>query len=267
MLPLETFGYYSVAATVASGLLYLMAPISLTLLPRFTELLAKKQHDDLVRTYHVSAQLMAVVLTPVALVLAMFSHEVIALWTHSASIAQRTSTVAAILVMAMLLFTLVDIPYMLQLAQGRARLAVYTNLASVALYVPMLAVLVPRYGLIGGAVPLLVLYAAKLVIWAPLMHSVILPGEWARWFFGDVARPVVATATVTIVARLLLPRGLFSSFLSGVFLLGIVVMAAAVAAIAAAPLARNRAASLLPLLRDAFSRKPENPPVPTRIDP
>jgi O-antigen/teichoic acid export membrane protein len=255
VLTLESFGYYSVAAMVATGLLYLMAPISQTVLPRFTELLAKGRHDDLMRTYHLSAQLMTALLTPVALVLALFSHEVLTIWTRNPLVADRTAGLVPFLVIGTLLYAMIDVPYMMQLAQGRTRLAVRTNLASVLFYIPLLFVMVHRFGAIGAAISVLCLSSAKFIIWGVVAHNDALRAEKWRWYFEDVARPALAAAVVTIAARLLLPHDAFASSVVGLLLLGIIAVAAIAAAGLAAPLTRARGRDLLPLLRQTWAAR------------
>ncbi len=254
MLPLESFGYYSVAATGAVGLLYLMAPISLTVLPRFTELLAKNDHVQLVRTYHLSAQLMTVVLTPVALVIALFSRDLLAIWTRDATIAEHAATLMSVTVVATLFRAITETPYIMQLAQGRARLSVYTNLVSVALYVPLLIIMVRRDGALGAAVATLVLHGAKFAIWGHVVHALVLPEERWRWYLVDVAGPAFAASAVAVVAWLTIPRSFFVSGGVSVLLLGSVVAVAAAAALVAAPLTRERARGLLPQFRKRIER-------------
>jgi O-antigen/teichoic acid export membrane protein len=267
ILPLESFGYYGIATSLGAGLLYLMSPISLTVLPRFTELLARGEHDLLVRTYHLSAQLMTVVLTPVAFVIALFSREVMILWTRDAGIAERTSSLVSVLVLASLLFALVEIPYMIKLAQGRTRLAASTNLVLLVLYIPMLTIMAHRFGAIGAAFSLLALYSLKFLIWGQAVHTDVLRGEKWRWYVHDLVLPALAAAAVAVTARLVIPRGVFSSsgvfassgllasWLGGLLLLGLVVAVAASAAAAAAPLIRERAFSFATGFRTRLSAR------------
>jgi O-antigen/teichoic acid export membrane protein len=251
VLSLESFGYYSVATMVATGLSYLMAPISLTVLPRFTELLAKGRHEELVRTYHLGAQLMTVLVAPVALVLSFFSYEVVTIWTRSPLIAERTSSLVPFLLFGILLYAMIDTPYMMQLAQGRTRLAVRTNLAAVIFYVPLLIFLVHRYGAIGAAISIFSLYAARFLVWGVVVHdNDTLRAEKWRWCLEDITYPTLAAAAVTTAARLLLPRSAFESSVVGVLLLGAIAAAAVAAAALAAPLTRARARDLLPMLRE-----------------
>lgn len=259
MLRLETFGYYSVAATIGSGLFYLMAPISLTFLPRFTELLAKEQHEEVARTYHLSAQIMTAVVVPVAFVLATFSREVIVLWTGSTLIASQAARIATVLLGATLLYAIMEIPYMLQLAQGRGRLAVYTNMTAAMVYLPLLIYMVPRYGAMGAAVPLLIVYGGKFLIWTHFVHAQVLRREKWRWYVQDVFIPAAAVLTVVWMARWLLPRSLFSKVVTGVPLLGIIVAAAAVAAAASAPQTRMHGLAILARLRRFMARGAARP--------
>ena len=261
ILSLERFGYYSVAKTVATGLMYLMAPISLTMLPRYTELLARNEPAQLARTYHLSAQLMTVVVTPVALVIAFFSRDLLAIWTRSDRIADRASMLLTVLATAILLKALTEVPYIMQLSQGLAKLAAYTNLASVALYVPLLAILAARYGAMGAALAMLGLHGAKFLIWGQVVHAHILPAEKWRWYFIDVLRPAMAAVTVVAIARLLIPRSFFVPVLSGLALLGMIVATAGVAAVAVAPLARSRAEALVPLFRQFVTGRGSKPVV------
>jgi len=253
VLSLESFGYYSVAAMVATGLSYLIGPISLTVLPRFTELLAKGRHEDLMRTYHLGAQLMTVLLVPVALVLSLFSYEVVTIWTRSPLIAERTSGLVPFLVLGTLLYAMIDIPYMMQLAEGRTRLAVRTNLAAVILYVPLLIFMVDRHGAMGAAISILSLQSARFLIWGFVVHNDTMPAEKWRWCFEDITYPALAAAAVTIAARMLLPRSAFASSAVGVLLLGTVAVAAIAAAALAAPLMRARGRDLLPMLRRTWA--------------
>lgn len=240
-LSLESFGYYSVAITVATGIVYLMSPISLTVLPRFTELLAKNERPRLVQTYHLAAQLMTVMVTPVALTIALFSRELLVIWTRDARIAERAALLLSLLVLGMFFRAMNDIPYMMLLSQGRARLAVLTNLASVVFYLPLLAFLVGRYGALGAAVALMTLDGAKFMVWGHVMHAQLLPEEKWRWYLIDVGRPALAATAAAVVARLLIPDAFFATVPIGLSLLALVVALAAAAAIAAAPLTRGRA--------------------------
>jgi O-antigen/teichoic acid export membrane protein len=148
---------------------------------------------------------------------------------------------------------------MLQLAQGRGRLAVYTNLTAAAVYVPLLIYMVPRYGAMGAALPLLIVYAGKFLIWTHIVHAQVLRQEKWRWYVQDVFIPSTAALVVVLIARWQLPRPLFSKVMTGVPLLGIIVAAGAAAAVASAPLTRMHALALIAKFRRLMARGPARP--------
>lgn len=89
LLPLEQFGYYTLAASVAGALYFLVAPLSIAISPRLTELVTRADHTALVAAYHRASQWMAVILIPPALVMAGFAEPLLWAWTGDAALAQR----------------------------------------------------------------------------------------------------------------------------------------------------------------------------------
>jgi O-antigen/teichoic acid export membrane protein len=72
-LPLESFGYYAISGTLASGLYIFISPLFGVLFPRFSQLVAEGDRPSLLKLYHTGCQLMSVLVLPAAAVLAVFS--------------------------------------------------------------------------------------------------------------------------------------------------------------------------------------------------
>ena len=116
VLPLDAFGYYSLASRVAGGLSYLTSPISAAFFPRFSQLLLVNDRQELARLYHRSCQLMSVLVLPPAVVLTLFSYELLFLWTQDRSIAENSYLVLGLLTAGTAFNALASLPYALQLA-------------------------------------------------------------------------------------------------------------------------------------------------------
>ena len=71
-LPLEEFGYYVVAGTLASGLYVAVGPVFAVVFPRFSELVSQHKAEATGRFYDLSSQLMSVVQLPRTPVIARF---------------------------------------------------------------------------------------------------------------------------------------------------------------------------------------------------
>jgi O-antigen/teichoic acid export membrane protein len=207
LLPLESFGYYSLAGTVAGVLYFAAAPITQALSPRLVELHTQGSEAELASAYHQGAQLVTVLAGPAGLLLGFFANGVIYMWSGDAELARNTSAVLSVLAVGTFLNTLIYMPYQLQLAHGWTGLAVRGNAVAVAVLIPALFWAVPRYGALGAAWIWLILNAGYVAISMQLMHRRLLPAEKRRWYVEDVFLPVSGALAVMLLASLVQPAG------------------------------------------------------------
>lgn len=207
-IPLKSFGYYALAAVIASGISVLVAPLFTAVFPRFTQLVARADTHSLTDLYHTSCQVMAVLVLPVGLTIALFAPEVLLLWTGDPTIAAQTWPLVSLLVVGTTLNGLMNIPYALQLAYGWTQLALYQNIIAVLLLVPLLFWSANHYGAVGAACIWPLLNSAYVLLGIQVMHARLLPLEKMRWYTRDVGLPLLGTLLVAVSARFLLPEGL-----------------------------------------------------------
>ena len=205
LLTLKAYGYYALAAVVASGLYSLVAPITAAFYPRFTELATRGDEIASRLAYHQGAQMVTVFTGAAAVVLAVFHDQVMLLWTNDPELVRQAAMLMAVLALGTLFNGLMWIPYQLQLAHGWTSLTIKFNIVAVSLVVPAIVLVVPAYGAIGGAWVWVSLNASALVIAIPLMHRRLLPGEKWRWYRQDVAIPLATAAAAAFFCRLLIP--------------------------------------------------------------
>lgn len=234
MLTLESFGYYTLAVTVSNALYKLSEPIMDAVYPRLTELVAAGDKVRLVALYHQTAQLVSVCTVPAALVLTVFADGVISMWTGDARLAGRTAPVLRVFAAGVCLNCLMTVPYRLQLAHGWTALTFKSNAIYLALLLPALLWVTPRYGPVGAASLWTVLNVAYVTINIPIMHRRVLTGELWRYYWHDVAAPAAAALVVVMIARSGMPHVL-DSRVTWLFFLGVVGGAAFVAATLTAP--------------------------------
>ena len=211
LLPLEMFGYYTLASVVATVIYQFISPIRVAVFPRFSQLVALNDKKELTALYHRACQLMSVVILPTALVLAVFSYEVMLLWTGNPLTAEHTHWLVSLLVIGNVLNGLMNLPYALQLAHGWTQLAFYSNVVAVLLLVPMLVVMVYYYSAIGAAVVWVTLNTGYVLISLQIMHHRLLKGEQWRWYREDVGLPLVAALATAGLGRWLLPVNMSTS--------------------------------------------------------
>lgn len=207
MLSLEMFGYYTLASVVAMNLGRFVRPVFSATYPQLTNLVALGATEEVTRLYHKSAQLVSVLVLPAALVVALFSKEILLLWTQRPEIAGHTHVLVSILIMGTAVNGLMHIPYALQLASGWTRLAFLGNVVSVLLLVPLIIVLTKWYGAVGAASVWVILNVGYMFISLPIMHRRLLPTEKWRWYFEDVGRPLFAAVVVAVIGRFIIRSG------------------------------------------------------------
>ena len=150
LVSLEQFGYYVVAGLLGNGLYALIGPMFMSIFPRFSTLAASGDDSLLDHTYRRAWQLMMALIVPVAAVVAVFSSELLLLWTRDSVVARVAGPIAAFLVVGTALNGLMNVPYALQLARGWTSLGVKVNLMLTLLACPAIVVAAQRHGPLGA---------------------------------------------------------------------------------------------------------------------
>ena len=242
VLTLSAFGYYTLAAAAAGVLYVLFLPLFQTVFPRFSQLYAVGDTHALAALYHRSAQALGVLILPAATVLALFSHEIMLLWTQNRDAADATRAVVALFAIGTALQGLMNVPYALQLAAGWTKLALYANLVAIGILLPALVVLASRYGALGAGIIWVALNLGYATIGVAIMHRRLLRGHLGRWYGADVGLPLVASIAAAGAVRLAVPAPTGAPALFGVVL-------------AALTLTYLAAAAATPVGRDVLRRK------------
>ena len=222
LLSLRMFGYYALAGVVGKWLYVLITPVFNTIFPRFSAIATTGNEEMLRSLYHRSSQLMAVLTLPVALVVALFSYDLLLLWTGSAETARNAAPIASVLVIGTALNGLMNLPYALQLAHGWTSIGLRINTFFIITLVPAIFFMAARYGAVGAATVWAALNAVYMLVGVPLTHRRLLKGETRRWFTEDVGLPLVGAILAAWVGRELVgnPKQLsmVAASLSAVFL-------------------------------------------------
>ena len=251
-LTLEAFGYYAIASTLATGIYVVISPMFNVFFPRFSKLVADESFAEIAPLYHLGNQLMAVIILPIAAVAALFSTEIIRIWSGSEQVATNSGLLFALLIIGNALNGLMNIPYAVQLAYGWTSLALYSNVVAIVVCVPLIFSLSMSLGALGGAICWVVLTTGYILASLQIMHSKLpVVGSRWRWYGQDIGGPAAAAIAVALCARYfgVFPTSIFRASL----FLGSVLILAMLAAVLCAPAIRSailvRLAAALPAQR------------------
>jgi O-antigen/teichoic acid export membrane protein len=201
---LKEFGYYTLASAVALGLYALITPVFEAFFPRFSQLVAVADEQALRSLYHRGCQLMAVLVLPVAAVVAFFSRDLILVWTGSSDLAARSHVLVTILIAGTALNGLMNLPYALQLASGWTRLTILANVVALLFLAPLAVLLAKRFGSFGVAWITVILNGGYLAFLPHVIHVRLLRGEKGRWYLWDVGVPLAISVIVAAVGHAVL---------------------------------------------------------------
>jgi O-antigen/teichoic acid export membrane protein len=204
-LPLESLGYYTMAASVSSSVLFLATPVFNAILPRVTQLASAGRSDELFGFYRAAVQVLAVLLTGPCFVICFFAGDILRAWARSPVDDPHLPAVIVLLTAGATLRGMCHVPYALQLAHRWLTLNLAANVACFLVLAPLEWLLAARYGLRGAAVGPVLQGLFYFFVCVPLTHRKLLPRRGALWFARDVLPPALAALAVVAAGRWLLP--------------------------------------------------------------
>ena len=224
MLPLDEFGRYTLAVTASNALALLSAPLAASVFPTFSRLAKEPDNPELRDVYHRTCQAVSVATIPIAMLLACFPQQVLTLWLGPSHSDPGTASLLALLSVGSACNSVMIMPFMLQLAHGWTSLSLRKNIVAVAIWVPLMLILVNRLGAQGAAIAWIALNVGYLVIEIPIMHARLLRSDLSRWYLKDVAPAVLVSLAVMGAGQAVLPSAT-ERMPMGLFLAGVLAIA------------------------------------------
>lgn len=213
-LDLKTFGYYILATNLSTALFLIISPIFATYFPELTRLVALQDQDKIKKLYHKSSQIMSVILLPAAFLIFYFSDTVLWVLTRNAEAITACTNIVQFLVLGTACNGLMNIPFALQLAHGWVKYAIWQNVISCIVLIPLTIWAAQSYGVNGVAPMWLIHNGACILIMIPIIHRKFLDHELKQWFLQDIGMPLFVSAAIAFLMRFIwpVPSSYFSAF-------------------------------------------------------
>jgi O-antigen/teichoic acid export membrane protein len=239
VLQLDQFGRYALAAVAASTLYLFAVPITQGFYPSMVSMHAGSDRTGLVRLHHASSQLVAVAAGSMAIILALYSRQVLYVWSGSTELADDVSPILAILAVAALANCLGHIGHNVQLVSGAPAGLAVTGIGAVLLTLVAMPMAFANHGLIGATYVWLGIAGIQAGAVLLLAHLGCVRGEGLRWLVRDIALPLAgAIAMAWLVSRWTPQPGAGRSIVAG--FLALAACASLATAILLAPDVRTR---------------------------
>lgn len=203
ILPLDKFGYFTLAVSVSGALSLVTGSLFNVAYPQLTEIAASKGTKELAEAYHNFSQLLSMVLLPLAAMLAFFSKEIIYIWTKDSVLTEYVAPILTVWIIGSAFNGIMHIPYALQLAHGWTKLATYVNLVAFLVMLPSILVFAPTYGAIAAAWVWTAINVGYFFIVIGLMHRQLLETEIMLWYVDDIMKPLFMSVSVASILYLI----------------------------------------------------------------
>jgi O-antigen/teichoic acid export membrane protein len=203
-LTLQEYGYFSLVALVATGILSLTNPLVQILLPRLTMLTAEGRTCEMLKLYIHVSRLFCSVLFPVAGIIAFHGRELLQAWTGNAAAAAWSAPVLLWYALGSAFLAMSGFQFYLQYAYGQLRLHVWFGVCSAAISVPLMIYAALVHGALGTAWVWFTTSLVTLLVWPYVIHRRFAPGLNGVWL-SNLIRIALATALGLVIADGLLP--------------------------------------------------------------
>ena len=191
LVPLEDFGYYTLASRIAATLFMASTSVFPAVFPALVRYATEQNEAKFAELYHRSSQMMSLLVFPAAITAAAFAKPLIFAWTGSEQIANNAAPIAALLLLGNAFGCTAGLPYAAQLAYGWTSLAFWTGLTYLPVTTVLLVTFTKRFGGEGAAAVWLLITASYFFTQIPLMHRKLLRFQERKWYVNDVGIPLV----------------------------------------------------------------------------
>jgi O-antigen/teichoic acid export membrane protein len=197
LLPLIEYGYFTLIATLAGGVMLLSGPVGKAVLPRMTALLSEGREQEMLAVYLKGTRIVTASIAPIVFVISLYSTEVVYIWTGSREASEWVGPILPIYVLGYGLLTIGAFQYYLQYAHGKLKQHVLYNTFSALISIPLIIYSAFTFGPIGVAWVWLIFRLLSFLFWAPYIHHKFAPGLHFDWLLKNVV-PAIATSVVLL---------------------------------------------------------------------
>ena len=171
LLPIESLGYYTLAVSLSMGIIVLVNPISIALLPRFTALYSSNNMKKASMLFH-EFFLTSVILSFSAFsILFFFSKEILILWTGDINLANQAYKFLPVLGFTGAMLSISLLPYNIATANGYTKIFNLFGIISLFITIPCYWFAIKLFGAIGPAYVYCVIQSIAVLIYIKVVND------------------------------------------------------------------------------------------------
>jgi len=186
ILPLEEYGYFTLAVLVASGIMVIGGPISGAIMPRMARLEAEGDRDEVLRIYRQATQFVTIIAGSATVTLVFCAEPLLWAWTGDSVLAKQAAPILRLYAMGNGILAVAAFPYYLQYAIGNLKLHFIGNFIFLFTLIPSIIWAAIYYGAVGAGCAWLFANVLYFFVWVSVVHHKIAPGLHLEWLGKDI---------------------------------------------------------------------------------
>ncbi len=223
-LPIESLGYYTLAVSIAMGIIVVINPISIALLPRFTALYSLGKNKEGSELFHKINLFVAIFVFSLMANFSFFSKELIWIWTGDIKLAESAFIYLPILAFAFSMLALQIMPYNISIANGYTKLNNILGLLSLVITIPGYWFATKNFGATGAAVVFCVVQFLISLIYIYIINQKFLKVEnTSSLYLKEMLFPFVISCGIVFILNFI-PIPLFQNRVGSFIWIGFVTL-------------------------------------------
>lgn len=204
ILTLAQFGVFSLVLVLASSVSLIAMPFS-TLVPvRLTALGGVKSEEGLL-FYFTASRWASISVSTISIVLAMYSYEILLLWTGSPNLAREGEGILFYYALGNAIMTISAFPYYIQFSHGKLDLHLKGSLIFTIALIPILFFSTAAWGMNGAGIAWLTINLIYALLWTPIIHRRQGRKLHYTWLIVEVLPPILGAMAGALLAGLIEP--------------------------------------------------------------
>lgn len=200
LLSMQSLGVYTIAISLAQGLIVLISPIGTAVLPRFTAYYSSGQIESANDLYKKVNSLIIIIVFSIAATMIFYSYELIWIWTGDKTLALNVQNILPITAVTMAMIALQILPFNIAISNGYTKLNNILGISSIFVTLPGYWLATKFYGLVGASS----MYCAVQII-TTVIYYYFINKRYMKFSFYDIyikqfLLPIGITLVCTFVA-------------------------------------------------------------------
>ena len=197
-MSLSDITYYSIATSVGQVPLLLINAVAIAFFPKLVQAITTNNSELTSTLYNRISSFFSIVSISITCFMSVCMYDLIYIWQGKAETSNYTYLPAILLTFAHMFYCLQVTADNCLLAEKNTRILIFKNIGSMVISLLLMIILIPQYGLMGGAVSYLLVSILCWLFYGEYVHKCHTNNNLIKWISKYVILPFVSAGSVAL---------------------------------------------------------------------